>query len=72
MSNLRTESGLDWKIWFIVFGVFALAVALWINRDMKGRPEAELATDHVDHSIKAHTTKNRQAADTLSSIARKP
>lgn len=68
MASLRTESGLDWKIWFIGFGILALGVAIVVNEDMSSAPEAELATDDVQHSIHSHTDKNRQASDTLSSI----
>ena len=68
MATLRTESGLDWKIWFVGFGILALAAAFVANRDMANAPEAELATDDVKHSIHSHTDKNKQASDTLSSI----
>ncbi|MCB1097616.1 MAG: hypothetical protein KDN22_18735 [Verrucomicrobiae bacterium] len=68
MASFGTDSGLDWKIWFVGFAALVLGIALLLNRDMKATPQAELATDHVDQSMQSHTDKNRQAADVLSSV----
>ena len=68
MASLRTESGLDWKIWFVGFAVLAVGIALIVNRDMEEAPNAELATDDVQQSVHSHTNKNRRAADALTSV----
>lgn len=68
MALNRSDSGLDWKIWFVGFAMIALAAAILTNREMKAAPQAELATDDVQQSVHSHTNKNRQAADALSSI----
>ncbi|MGK0190728.1 MAG: hypothetical protein ACI9R3_006558 [Verrucomicrobiales bacterium] len=68
MALLRTESGLDWKIWFVGFAIIALIAAFISNRSMEAAPQTELATDNVKQSVHSHTNKNRQAADALSSI----